>query len=186
MLPKTIKPRKIKSEQLDLVDEISEKEWIHRKQFWLFVSLILTVGLSLVFYFYRYWSQPHLSSSVSPAPTVPFNLEIDDQNEWSVYVRSGDFVYQKNFTDQTAVESAVNFLNQTDPIADSFLYKAIPKGVVVRQIITSRAGSYQGYFRLSIPGREIYILIRITGQNNLDFSIELIPGVVEKIYWWLV
>lgn len=191
MLPKQEKVRKIKSlKQLDLVDEISTKDRIRVKQRWLFITLGLTIGISLIFYTYRHFRLPNisipvpqLSSDISTAPS--FNIENPDKNNWSVYVSSADFIYQKNFSDATTIDDGLNFLNQAAPDPKSFLYEKIPKGVTVRQIISPNDSEYKGYFRLTIPNRDIYILFDITGAN-LDNSAKLIPGVVETIYWHLV
>jgi hypothetical protein len=189
MLPKPIKIKKSKSEQLDLVDELSEKKHIIRKQRWLFISLGLTIGLSLIFYTFRHFrlpqfSLPSLPSIESSIPSA-FEININDSNTWSIYVQSNDFTYQKNSPTQEQIDEGINFLGQAGPVKDSILYEKIPKGVTVRQIITPSAGKYQAYFRLTIPNREIYILFNITG-SSVDTSIASIPSVVEKIYWHLV
>ncbi len=189
MLPKPIKTKKIKSEQLDLVDELSEKKHIIRKQRWLFISLGLTIGLSLIFYTYRHFRLPQFSLPKLPniqttTPSV-FEIEVDNQNIWSIYVQSDDFIYEKNFSDQNQINEAINFLDQTGIVKDSLLYQKIPKGVTIREIITSSNDKYQAYFRLSIPNRDIYILFNISGSSTKN-SANSIPSIVEKIYWHLV
>ena len=111
MLPKPIKTKKIKSEQLDLVDELSEKKHIIRKQRWLFISLGLTIGLSLIFYTYRHFRLPQFSLLKLPdiqtsTPSV-FEIEVDNQSTWSIYIQSIDFTYEKNFSDQNQIDEAI-------------------------------------------------------------------------------
>jgi len=191
MLPKPEKIRKIKSlKQLDLVDEISTKDRVRTKQRWLFITLSLTIGVSLIFYSYRHFRLPSISIpvpklSTNTTITPSFNIDNPDKNNWSIYVSSADFIYQKDFSDVIAIDDGINFLNQAAPDQKSFLYEKIPKGVTVRQIISPNVSKYKGYFRLTIPNRDIYILFDITGAN-LDNSAKLIPGVVETIYWHLV
>jgi len=191
MLPKPEKIRKIKSlKQLDLVDEISTKDRVRVKQRWLFITLGLTIGISLIFYTYRHFRLPNISIpvpkiSTETITTPSFNINNPDKNNWAIYVSSADFIYQKDFPNTATIDDGLNFLNQAAPDPKSFLYEKIPKGVTVRQIISPNASEYKGYFRLTIPNRDIYILFNIIG-SNLDNSAKLIPGVVETIYWHLV
>jgi len=180
MLPKPIKSKKIKSEQLDLVEEISEKNHTRKKQLYLYISLILTIGLSLIFYTFKHFRLPKISI---PTPVISDIFSLDLDNTWSVYIQSADFIYNHNFS--SATSEGINYLNTSNPIDDSLLYQKIPRGVIVRQFEQKDKNKFQAYYRLTVPKRDIYILINISG-DNLDQSINEIPAMVEKIYWHLV
>lgn len=182
MLPKPEKKtRKIKSEQLDLVEEINEKDRIKKKQLYLFVSLALTIGLSLIFYTYRHFQLPHLPTIPQIATTNSFSLDVG--NNWGIYVKFQDYTYNQNYSKE--IKEGLKYLDNIDATIDSSLYQKIPRGVTIRQFEENNKSGFIGLYRLSVPNRDIYILINIAG-DNLDQSIKNIPNVVEKIYWHLI
>lgn len=181
MLPKPIKTKKIKSEQLDLIEEISEKDRLKKKQRYLFISLALTIGLSLIFYTYKHFRLPRLSIPKNIEITNSFSLDLDKNS--GVYIKSADYTYTQNFSKDVASE--LKYLDNIKVATDSALYEKIPKGVTVRQFEEKNKSEFNGLYRLTVPSRDIYIIFNFKG-SNIEKNISLIPNLVEKIYWHLV
>lgn len=182
MLPKPEKKsKKIKSEQLDLVEEISEKDHIRKKQLYLFVSLSLTIGLSLIFYTYRHFRLPKISIPKPVVITNSINLDLDENS--GIYIKSGDYTYSQNYSQN--INEEIKYLDKLEPVINSTLYEKIPKGVTIRQFEEKTKTGFKGLYRLSIPEHDIYIILKYEGSNS-DKFISTIPNEVEKIYWHLV
>jgi hypothetical protein len=67
------------------------------------------------------------------------------------------------------------------------LISVLPSGAEVKEQITKDTpNQFQIIYLITIPQKEIFIAVDISGTNNLDNSKKLLPSVIEKIYWTLV
>lgn len=194
MLPKPEKiKKKIKSEESDVVNDIPPEEKIRKKRFLVALILLITIGLSFVFWtyhFFKNFSFPKFSFStpkisVSEKSTPSFVLEKDinnilssDKNKWSFYVKTDSFLWEKNSNELD--------LNITPENSESlFVKKLLPSGVDVKENIISSDNSFEVYSLITIPNKTIILIIKVSG-NNLENAKKLIPSLAEKIYWDIV
>jgi len=172
MLPKPEKLKKVKTEQLDLVEKISDEDRIRKKRKYLIISIICTVGLSAIFYCYH-----HLESLNLNFKLIPINLNFDRTPEFthdkeiSLYVQSNDFAYEYQSSLIPDIGEILSILS-TAPLKK---LENLPSGVEVREFNNDDITAYY----LSVPTKKIQIVIK---SNSLQKKSQL----VEKIYWYLV
>ena len=199
MLPKQEKFKKLSSpQQLDLVDSLSEEKKLHYKRIYIVIALALTVGLSLFCLIYRSLKTfkmpdfkfnfrfPTITDTNQPKLDKIVNQTISsDKNTWSIFVQSTSkntitFSWSKNIR----IPSSTTL---STPIStNSILKNNLPEGVQIQEDISSNPDSYQLTTLLTVPKKQFFIIIKITGTSNLENSIKLIPALVEKIYWELI
>jgi hypothetical protein len=170
MLPKPEKLKKVKTEQLDLVEKISDEDKIRKKRKYLIVAIICTVGLSTIFYCYRHLESLNLSFSF---PTINFNKipNFTHDKDISLYIQSNDFVYEYQSSLIPDINDILSILS-TAPVKK---LENLPSGVNVREFNNADISAYF----LSVPTKNIQIIIK---TNNSQKKSQL----VEKIYWYLV
>lgn len=177
MLPKPDKTKKgVKTEQLDLVETLDSAKKIKRKRFWLILTLCLTIGLSLIFWVY--YSLARHFFQLTPTPRLKFTLDrliTPDTSSWSIYLKSGDFVWSQNFNQNP--DSLIKQLEKTKLVADSLLKNTLPSGAEIKEIITAPSVSYQ----IFVPGKTITLLLTLPSSD-----MSRIPSLVEKIYWAVI
>lgn len=181
MLPKPDKSKKTKTEQLDLVETISKQDnLLHRRRFIIF-TLVLTAGISLIFWGYRFLittpigqiSLPHINFFQNH-PSVALNLP-SHFSHWSIYVKSNDFVWSQNSHQDP--ESEFQHLRQLPSRSDSLLRQVLPSGVDVKEILATSSASYL----ISVPNREIFLSFGFPASEQ-----SLLPQLVDKIYWAII
>jgi hypothetical protein len=190
------------AEQLDLVDTISDGDKLRRKRQLLIILLILTIGLSFVFATYRFFKNT-LSAKTFPKISLNFSLPAlnrtldpgqglnqifkKDYDSWSVFIESDDFSWSKNFNQSLESQNLTTQkekLTISSPITDGPTKSLLPEGVIFRQIIEESAPSSKFYFLLSVPDRQIFIVL-YPPQNDPS-SVKLVSELVEKIYWSVI
>lgn len=170
MLPKPEKLKKVKTEQLDLVEKISDEDKIRKKRKYLIIAIICTVGLSTIFYCYRCFTSLGLSFNL---PTINFNKipNFTYDKDISLYIQSNDFVYEYQSSLIPDINDILSILS-TAPVKK---IENLPSGVEVREYDNADISAYF----LSVPTKNIQIIIK---SNNLQKKSQL----VEKIYWYLI
>jgi len=172
MLPKPEKLKKVKTEQLDLVEKISDEDKIRKKRKYLIIGIICTVGLSAAFYCYHCLESLKLSFSL---PSINLNFdktpEFTRDKEISLYIQSDDFVYEYQSNLIPDINDILSVLS-TAPVKK---LDNLPSGVEVREFNNADTTAYY----LSVPTKNIQIIIK---SENFQKKSQL----VEKIYWYLV
>jgi hypothetical protein len=173
MLPKPEKLKKVKTEQLDLVEKISDEDKIRKKRKYLIIAIICTVGLSAIFYCYHHLESLNLSFSLPSIKNLNFNKipNFTHDKDISLYVQSNDFTYEYLSTSISDIAEILSTLS-TAPIKK---LDNLPSGVEIREFDNADISAYY----LSVPTKTIQIIIK---SNNSQKKSQL----VEKIYWYLV
>lgn len=176
-------------------------------------SLILTAGLSFIF-----WSYKSAQTLVSSPPQFNFNLNIKlpkfsfPQNNktttpnsidlikflkkstanWSVYV-SLDTDYSKPVYEyqSTLLTTDNNFSQILDKIStintssQSLVNLSLPQGLLFQEIIESSSGIYyQGLIHL--PKNKILILLKNNNPINSTQIQTEVPSLINEVYWHAV
>ena len=202
MLPKPEKIKKTKTaEQLDLVDTLSlEKKRKYKRQFVL-LCLIITTGLSFSLWAYHSGRQFFSSTNFSQIkigiklPSIKmsdiklssdnFNSTINqiiasDKNHWSIYAKtlSGDSSFSINSQDFTTdSQTVVDNLSKLPYSSNSLIQNSLPQGTKIQESDTN--------YLATTPQQKILFEFKNTGPNS-DNSKQLIPSLVEKLYWYLI
>jgi hypothetical protein len=172
MLPKPEKIKKVKTEQLDLVEKISDEDKIRKKRKYLIISIICTVGISAIFYCYRQLESLNLRFKM-PAISLNFDKrpKFTNDKDISLYIKSDNFFYEY----QSDLISDIDETLFTLDTAPTKTIDNLPSGVEVRGFVQDDISAYC----LSVPARNIKLIIK---SNDLQKTKELI----EKIYWHLI
>lgn len=203
VLPKPEKnQKKLNAQQLTLTDITQNGQKIQRKRRLLYLSLFLTIGLSFIFWIFRYFSHPFPSflniKPISRSIPVSSKLEKDvislisqKNSSVSVYV-----FYQKSsqtpliwtnnqplFQNINPVETEKEIIN-SDQLS-SLLSSSLPSGAVVKELIKDSPGEIIFSVHITIPGQKILIVVNIKGSAPDSFKPQL-PRLIQTIYWDLI
>lgn len=172
-------------EQLDLVESINDVDQLRKKRFSIILFLLLTVGLSFCFWFYRQFQSldvkkikmPSFSLSLSKfSPEIPEN--------WSVFVKSvgtTDFSYSSKFN------SKADFNYLTTLHEPSYTKKYLPNGVKVTEKISNNSDFLEIFSAISTPKNQFEIYTKIPGKINSDSpELDLFSKLVATFYWHLL
>lgn len=170
---KLLKKRGTTGQQLELPSPEDNLARLRRRRRTLTFTLILTVGLSLVFWLFRSLSSLKINfhlPSANPSlslPPLPQNL--------SLFVQSGSLTWSQNFNHDSA--KIISALDQAKVSSDHLLADSLPPGVEVRQIIDTTLYSYS----ITVPGKKIYLLLDLSAYQKSE-----LPKIAAKIYWALI
>ena len=200
MLPKEEKiKKKPDTEQPGLFDKEDEKKRLIKKRRFIYIAMILTVGLSLSFWCYRSiknFKMPTLnipvSSPESPSikTTNSFTLPKDTNSTWSFFLKRVDtnsIFYQNNqdiiFSTQDQ-NSILNKINQTDFINSSSYSSSLPQGLKIKEIIEENDSSFSYFSTITTPSQDLLLIIKITDSKDLTQAKNLVSGLVDQLYWY--
>ncbi len=211
MLPKPDKKKKTKSDvqQLDLVDTVSSAQKVKTKRTTLLWALLFTFGLSIIFSIYQSISSRQFSFSfpkfnlptnISLLPTKTISLDselsslLSSTPQLNFYLRSesaesSPYSYSQNidqlFLDQN-YQQLVTELSSKPESLDSPLSKLLPQGVELRQVITTKEDFLEAQYLITIPKKQIYIIL--SGPQNLTqlVSEQNFAKLIEKIYFFIL
>ena len=214
MLLKPDKAKKIfPGEQLSLVGPLDDARKAKKKKITLIVSLFLCIGLSIIFTVYRTVSRiisekkyqkfeinfklPNLK--ISTSANIDLDAEIDSvlQNNnglWSFYVETlpktmESFSWAKNrdqlFIDDSSVNITSLLLKKQDT-PDSLIKPNLPEGAQIRENQIAKDGYFEYQSVITVPGKQIFLVIKTSGSSDLEKSKSLIPLLAEKIYWAVI
>lgn len=204
MLPKPEKiKKKTKSEESEVVNEISPAEKIRKKRLFVTLVLLITVGLSFLFWFYHFlmnFSLPKISFSVpkiavpkSSNSTLSLEKDIDsvlisEKSIWSIYIKSDSFLWQKNsdqlFSDINS-DTVISNFSKIKTTNESLIQKSLPVGAEIKENLISKDNSFEAQYLITVPQRQIFLILKVSG-DDLEKSKTLIPKLAEKIYWDII
>lgn len=193
--------KKAKSSQLDLVETIDEDKQDRKKRFWLYLSLVLTIGLSFLFWLYR------TVSSVKFQPALPkFNFSLSlprrtpavfsdsavttllPDSAWEVsFAVFPDLKYTYNWSknkNQLSPESFQKIYHQliaAKPQPDSKITTLIPRGLTVKETFIDQ-GKLELQSLVITPQKQILIIISTPNTDSGRFT-RTINGLVPLVYW---
>ena len=171
------------SEQLDLVETINDVDKIRKKRLSLIFFLLLTIGVSCAFWFYRQFQSfsfeqvkiPTLSLSKF-SPDIPPNWSLSVQS-----IGSTDFSYFSNF------DSSINFNDITTIHDPSFAKKNLPSGVIVLEKINDTNEFMEILSQISTPKIKFQIYTKIPGKiYSTSPEIDTFSQLVTTFYWHLL
>jgi len=204
MLPKVDKNKKgFPQDQLSEKEseKIKKEKHVKKKRKLVLFSLIITVGLSLIFWTYRTTKNfidqgQKLSIKLNiPLPKLNFNkknhhdfgrqmekilssecddiaLHVSDDNP------SQPFLWQKNqnlILANNSLSSIKNKINSIEPSTQTSLNLNLPQGLTFQEILSNQ-GSHQHFLQINLPGRNLLILISASQQQDCS-------PLIESIYW---
>lgn len=201
MLPKEEKIKKKSSDvdQPGLFDKEDEKKRLAKKRKFVYVAMVLTVGLSLSFWAYRSiknFKMPTLNLPVSSSKTTSikttnsFTLPKDTTSTWSIFLKRIDtdsIIYQNNqdiiFSTQD-LDSILTKINQTDFITPSIYSSSLPQGLKIKEIIEEDNSSFSYFSLITTPSQDLLLIIKITDSKDLNKSKNLVSGLIDQLYWY--
>jgi hypothetical protein len=199
MLPKEEKVKKNSdTEQPGLFDKENEKDRILKKRKFVYIAMILTIGLSLSFKIYSFikttpFSFPKLPSfnfTVSSPKTTSFNLPKDQNATWSVFFKktnSDSIIFQQNqdsiFSNQD-LKSILDKINKTDFITSSPYSSSLPEGFKIKEIVEEKNNTFSYFSTITTPNQELLLIIKITDSKDLSQSKKMLSSLVNQLYWY--
>jgi hypothetical protein len=201
MLPKPEKLRKNNpSRQLDLVETIDVAKKSRRQRLTLIISLILTIGLSFIFWLFSNLKTFHFSPSL-PKINFDFNRQIQPvdnlynfsqianfkSDQWSIRVSDlsdHHSLYSLNSPPLTAAEldSLIKILSSsTDPAFDG-INSILPPGADLH-IQHLSSGPYEINLLVNTPQKKFLLNLKIVNPQNTNLLKPFVPSMVETIYW---
>ena len=192
MLPKIEKNNKNEElEQPGLFDKENEKERISKKRKFVYIAMILTIGLSLSFKIYSFIKKnpfsfpkiPSFNFTVSSPKTSTFILPKYIDSNWTIFFKKINpdlVIYQKGenifFDDEK--------LNATDFITSSPYSFSLPEGFKIKEIIEEKDNTFSYFSKIITPNQELLLIIKITDSKDLIQSKKLIPNLIDQLYWY--
>jgi hypothetical protein len=182
-------------------DPLSDKKSLKKKRRLILFSLLITVGLSLIFWTYRSVKtllnkdQPISFKINLPSPNFNFNNKVKDKskdfnkemekilsstsNDLALYITDNSpdkvFIWQKNqqsiFTKKD-LASIKNEINSLQPSSKNSLNLDLPQGLTFQEINDSN----QYFLQINLPGRKLLILISSNQPQNF-------PSLIQSVYW---
>jgi len=205
MLPKEEKITKKKSidgEQPGLFDKENEKQRLVKKRRFIYIAMVLTVGLSLSFWIYRSiknfdfsFKLPTLNFSVNSPKSSPVKTSGSislpkDNSTWSILLKkpnSDSIIYQKNqdvIFKSEDLNSISKKIDQVDFSTSSLYASALPEGLKVKEITEEKDNSFSYFSKITSPKQEIILLIKITDSKDLAQAKKSLSDLINQLYWY--
>ncbi len=190
--------------------QVNQKKLQNKRKTIIF-SLILTAGLSFLF-----WSYKSIQSTVKSPPHFNINFKLpkitfNKNNQgnlpsstnlskyiqkspinWSIFV-SLDTDYSKPVFEHqptllsinNKISSTIDNLNSIKPSSQSLIDSALPQGLSYQEIINDPQNIYyQGL--ISLPKNKILILVKINNPINSSQIQSELPVLIDHLYWYAV
>jgi len=174
MLPKPDKKSKrISSQQLDLVETISDAGKIQKKRRTLIVFLALTIGLSFCFLAYRHLQEINLKEIKVPS----LSLKIPS-------VVKSDFTPKtpQNWVIEILPFEATSTAQNTNP--SPYAKKYLPSGALVTEKTNSALSYFEINSSISTPKTSFQVYAKIPGNiSSTSSELDQYSKLVEEIYW---
>ncbi len=185
MLPKPDK----KTEQLDLVETISEADKSRQKRQATLLFLFLTVGISLIFLIYRQaknfnFQLPKLPSFSLNFSKAPSSFSPDFPLSWSIHVSTvGSTLY--SFASPPALSP--DFSQFKTPVTEAIAKQDLPQGVKVIEKQIFKDDSTQILSDISTPKISFRLYAQIPGDiNQQSEAIQNYSRLAKDLYWYLI
>ena len=113
---------------------------------------------------------------------------------WSFYVETlpkteQSFSWIRNrdqlFIDDTLSDISSRLQKKGDN-PDSLVKNNLPEGTKIKENQVTGDNYFEYQSIITVPGKQIFLVIKTSGGNNLENSKTLIPLLVEKIYWVVI
>lgn len=181
MLPKPEKKSSKSSQQLDLIDTISDEERLRKKRRSLIFSLLLTVGLSLIFGLYTQLKHYNFSTLSLPQFSLNFNLSSLSQLKPTFTPNlPSDWTFQ-------LLSDGENPPSLSTPNPAPYAKKYLPEGVLVSEKTTSTADYFEINSEISTPQKKFQVYAKIPGKiNSSSPELDRYSRAVESLYWYLL
>ncbi len=212
MLPKPEKNKNLKNaQQLDLVNSISSEEKLSHKRHFVITFLVLTVGISFLFWGYRSIKNiivnhdfpnlnislplPSKSSQTVTLPSLDSKIKtiLGNQENWAISVSlvnsPEEFSWQ--YDPQNTIQSLnpsliLDNLSDTPASSQGLIAQALPPGARVQEITQKEENAFSSQALITVPKKQIFLFIKTTnlsGQSNYEDTLKLIA---EEIYWHIL
>jgi hypothetical protein len=207
MLPKPEKTKKKSVEQLDILDSLSVEKKLQNKRRFVLVVLILTVGLSLCFWIYTFIKQtisspPILSLSLNFSKfnsqiKLPLKLDIkkeisnilgEDAGNWLILCQTNpptdNYYWPEDSQNSFFTQDTDKIITDLDKLESgpSLISDALPPGASVKQSVFSQGNIDEWRFLISIPQKQILVVLRHTGP--VETAQKILPLLTERLYWF--
>ncbi len=197
MLPKPEKNKKKSSaEQLDLVESISTEDKIKKKRYFLLITLFATVGLSFIFWTFRFFQNFSFSSVRITLPQFnSISLKSnDDQKQlndnlnhlfspnperWHLSIASSAPQFNWSYNSSSSIS------DQTPSSTLGIARGVLPEGTEIKEAIINNATFSQYSALISLPQGKFSIIIKNDDVDSEKFK-NTIPLIVENLYWSLL
>jgi len=206
-----VKKREADSRQLDLVESISDADKLKRKRTFLYIAIFITIGLSLIFWFYRslhdIFTTPHRFSFPLPSIRLPSvstpslssvldsqisHLLNADPSQWNISLFSDTsglnyFNWSKNHQNLSSkdCDSAINQLIARKTDETSQLSAVLPPGVKVQEISIDSDNRHDYQCLLTVPDHRLFISLSLQGVD-ITASKKIIPNLISSLYWTVI
>lgn len=201
MLPKEEKvKKKLEPEQEGLFDKENEKERIDKKRKFVYISMVLTVGLSISFWLYRWVKTtpfsppkiqiPNLKFTVSKPKNIGFKLSEDQNSTLSVFLKKIDsdlLIYQSKpdlIFETEKLDSVLIKIDKSDFVNPSIYSNLLPPGVKLKEVIEEDNNKFTYLSKIITPDQELLLIIKLSDSKDLSASKKLIPNLVDQLYWY--
>lgn len=203
MLPKEEKIKKSPDEkQPGLFDKEDERKRLAQKRRFVYIALILTVGLSLSFWIYRSvknfdfsFKLPKLNFTVNSPKSSSIKTTASltlpkDNSTWSIFLQNPAFesiIYEKNTNlifNTDNLNSITNQINQANFITSSPYIINLPQGLKVKEIIQDVNNSFSYFSKITTPNQELFLFIKITDSKDLNQAKSFVPDLINQLYWY--
>jgi len=204
MLPKEEKIKKTPDEkQPGLFDKEDEKKRLAKKRRFIYIAMILTVGLSSSFWIYHSIKNANFSfnlptlnfknsstKSKSVKTIVDFSLPKNTNSTWSFFLKnldSNSIIFQNNqdiiFYSQD-LDTILVKINRTDYIASSVYASTLPEGLKIKEIIEEDDKNFSYISEIITPSQKLLLIIKITDSSNLIQAKDQVSDLVDQLYWY--
>lgn len=206
MLPKPDKSsKKTKSvEQLDLVSTIDNSVKVESKRRLVIWLLFITVGLSIAFSLYRWFSHvsfykslprlsfhlPSISVSTSDLLSPGWLKSIINLESWSISlisIRNSQVEYLSGYN-SSGIEydlgSIIKNVSSTSSLPDSLVGPILPQGIQFSETIITQPDYLEHQLLVKLPSTHYLIISRSNSPDPQVFRNTL-PRLIESIYWRL-
>lgn len=200
MLPKRLSKRSqpsLDGQQLKLENTISSQSRLKKKRRLLFFVFAFTVGLSILFSFYRLLTGTVTKLSFSlPSIKVPtFNISkpikinldkelkplLPQSDSWSIYVKTlspQSFSWSLN-SPPSDINTIIEELSSHPASSSGSIQQVLPQGALFQENLNSQNNFFEYQVLISVPNQKIFIFI--TGPD-----VKLISPLVQAIYWQVI
>lgn len=191
--------------------EINQKK-LQAKRKAIVISLILTAGLSFIFWSYKSirslaqsppnfnfelnFKLPKFSLPTNNKPGKPSSVDLDkflekSSNKWSIFVSlntdysNSVFEYQTDLLGPIETGEIIEKISNTKISSQSLINLSLPQGLLFQETLDSTSTTfYHGLIHL--PKNKILIIIKNENNTNSAETQSELPLLIEHLYWYAV
>ena len=196
--------KKTRSQQLNLVDEVSNIDKIAKKRKHLILAIIATIGLSLLFWLARvsqyYFNHPaslipHISLKIPQKTNLFENLEsqinqivFSQEVQWNISIAIDSTIF--NWSKNKIVISNSDLISARDILIvkknnSSKIALYLPQGLNIKENLVQNQKSLSLQSLITLPRHQIIFFINYSGPNQ-NFPPTILPQLISSLYWTIV